>query len=69
MRKLTPIDQQEYRALEEKERRRHAQAMKRLDERRQLFQSTCPHKDTGFVPDPSGNNDSYYECNVCGKIL
>ena len=69
MRELTPINQQEYRALEEKERRRHRQAIKRLDERRQLFQSTCPHKHTGFVPDPSGNNDSYYECNVCGKIL
>ena len=70
MRKLTPISQKDWRVLEEKERLRHRRAMARLDARRALFQSTCcPHKNTGFIPDPSGNNDSYYECIDCGKVL
>ena len=27
----------------------------------------CSHEDKTYNPDPSGNNDSYYHCNVCGK--
>lgn len=26
----------------------------------------CKHSDSVFVPDPSGNNDSYYRCSICG---
>jgi len=32
-------------------------------------QEKCPHKSITFHPDPSGNNDSYYECNRCGKEI
>lgn len=29
----------------------------------------CPHESTEYHPDPSGNNDSWSECLVCGKTL
>ena len=30
------------------------------------LQNLCEHKETKYVPDASGNNDSYYYCLVCG---
>ena len=30
-------------------------------------QAVCKHEKTTYHPDPSGNNDSYTECDVCGK--
>ena len=30
-------------------------------------QELCPHSRVSFYNDPSGNNDSFYECNVCSK--
>lgn len=32
-------------------------------------QLTCKHEKTTYYPDPSGNNDSWTECNICGKEL
>jgi len=32
-------------------------------------QTKCNHPKTTFHPDPSGNNDSYRECSVCGKEI
>jgi hypothetical protein len=32
-------------------------------------QKKCPHTKTTYHPDPSGNNDSYSECDVCGIQL
>lgn len=32
-------------------------------------QSKCGHPKTTYYPDPSGNNDSRIECDVCGKEL
>lgn len=29
----------------------------------------CSHSDVSFHGDPSGNNDSHRECEICGKIL
>jgi hypothetical protein len=29
----------------------------------------CPHYTTTYHPDPSGNNDSWRECDICGKDL
>lgn len=40
-----------------------------LDKRLRKVQEECPHLTSTFTPDPSGNNDSYYTCNICGKIL
>lgn len=27
----------------------------------------CTHPTTTYFPDPSGNNDSYTQCDVCGR--
>lgn len=32
-------------------------------------QKKCPHKETVYHPDPSGNNDSWHECTRCGDSL
>jgi len=32
-------------------------------------QKKCTHPHTTYHPDPSGNNDSYTECDICGAIL
>lgn len=31
------------------------------------LQRHCPH-DYLYHPDPSGNNDSFYECTACGHV-
>jgi hypothetical protein len=31
--------------------------------------NSCQHELTTYYPDPSGNNDSYTECNICGAEL
>lgn len=34
------------------------------------FQSCCPHSQGSiFHEDPSGNNDSWNECKLCGKAI
>ena len=30
-------------------------------------QERCPHVEVEYIPDPSGNNDSYHRCLTCGK--
>ena len=42
-------------------------AMQLLRERIALLQSECDHPSVTYQPDPSGNNDSSMECDVCGK--
>jgi hypothetical protein len=32
-------------------------------------QMECQHGKTTYHPDPSGNNDSYTECDLCGKEI
>lgn len=64
-----PLTHAQWRLAVEQERARHARVMKRLDQRLALCQASCPHKVCGFVPDPSGNNDSYYECDHCGAHI
>ncbi len=34
-----------------------------------ISQKSCDHFETSFYPDASGNNDSYRQCDLCGKIL
>ncbi len=34
-----------------------------------IAQQQCKHEKTTYHPDPSGNNDSYTECDVCGMEL
>ncbi len=56
--------------------RDYCQYLQRLEENRKWaneklreIQAKCPHEKTEFVPDASGNNDSYYECVVCRAPL
>ena len=40
-----------------------------LKEKLREEQKKCKHSKTTFHPDPSGNNDSFTECDVCGKEI
>lgn len=51
------------------ENERHNEAVKHLQDGIRKMQGMCKHQDTTYHPDPSGNNDSYTECNICGKSL
>lgn len=31
------------------------------------IENECDHFDIKYLPDPSGNSDSSYECRICGK--
>lgn len=31
------------------------------------LRAICPHNKTTFHSDPSGNNDSFFSCENCGK--
>lgn len=33
------------------------------------LRAQCKHENTSFESDPSGNNDSYHQCDDCGKEL
>lgn len=33
------------------------------------LQASCPHLESSFYGDPSGNNDSYYQCDLCRRVL
>jgi hypothetical protein len=41
-------------------------AMKELDENISEVRKLCSHSSTTYHPDPSGNNDSCYTCDICG---
>jgi len=64
-----PINKQQYDNLVERELTRSRNARRTLKDRLLAFQITCLHKNTKYVPDASGNNDSYTECIECGKEL
>lgn len=51
---------------EHEEAKRHEATVKDLRIRLGLIRKRCPHPTTTYHPDPSGNSDSYYECNLCG---
>lgn len=40
--------------------------VERLHAERRKLAMRCPH-DWKYHPDPSGNNDSHYICDVCGR--
>lgn len=49
---------------------------KEFDQKREALRQTlrnaqklCKHENATYHPDPSGNNDSYIECNECGKRM
>lgn len=52
-----------------KENLRHLEELKKLNGAIATLQGTCDHPDTQRHSDPSGNNDSWKECLICGKEL
>ena len=48
------------------EENRHTEAIKELERRRAEVRRNCPHAVTTYIPDASGNNDSWYQCSICG---
>jgi len=49
--------------------RQYETTLKMLDEDLTVLRARCPHLETIYHPDASGNNDSWDECNLCGKEL
>ncbi len=41
----------------------------KLQKEKLLIQKECKHYSKTYYPDASGNNDSYTECDVCGKRI
>ncbi len=48
---------------------KHRSDIKELKKHKTEIQAKCNHYSTTYYPDASGNNDSYTECDVCGKEL
>ncbi len=48
------------------ERNRHTQAIKEINLKVKAIQEKCCHWTRTYHPDPSGNNDSYHTCDICG---
>lgn len=63
-------DYKETRNLLWQERHREIlDAHERYTRRMKELQERCPHKETRYFPDASGNNDSWIECVDCNKEL
>ena len=43
--------------------------LKEIREQIRKIQKSCGHESKKYYPDASGNNDSYYICNICGTAL
>lgn len=43
--------------------------MDALNKKLAVVKSSCPHLVTSYHPDPSGNSDSYHECEHCEKTM
>ena len=41
--------------------------LEELSHRLKKIRDECPHHEVTYHPDPSGNNDSSYDCDLCGK--
>lgn len=60
------------RGIDEKSRKleeAHASKLSAMASERALIVDECDHVDVEYHPDASGNNDSRYECKICGKDL
>lgn len=51
------------------ENKRHEIKKKELNSDIKEFQKKCKHWDKTYHPDASGNNDSCYECMICGEYF
>jgi len=53
----------------EEENKKHEAKVKNVKQRMTELQERCKHWSKTYHPDPSGNSDSYYECDICGKCM
>lgn len=60
-------EKKEIERQEEVSRQRHADEKARLGILQIQLRSACPHLETTFYPDASGNSDSFRACDLCGK--
>jgi hypothetical protein len=51
------------------EKTNYEKKIKDLKDNIKDWQKKCQHWTRTYHPDPSGNNDSYYSCDICGKEL
>jgi hypothetical protein len=49
------------------EQNKYEKVVKDLKTNIKDYQKKCQHWTRTYHPDPSGNSDSFYECNICGK--
>jgi hypothetical protein len=51
----------------EKEEQSHRERIKSYKYLISLIRKNCNHTKTKYVPDASGNNDSFHYCLICGE--
>ena len=51
----------------DRENLRHEAAIRAYKEKLKAYREQCNHWTRTYYADPSGNNDSFYECDICGK--
>jgi hypothetical protein len=49
-------------------KKQYQDKLEEITSKQKLLYERCPHLNTKFHPDASGNNDSEYECLDCGKF-
>lgn len=63
------LELNKWKKTEEEENKRHADAIKEIQDAFKRLRARCSHLVRTFQCDPSGNNDSFHTCDICGKIL
>jgi hypothetical protein len=63
------LDLASHRQLIDKAREDHDRRVAGIEKDIARLRAYCPHYTTTYHPDPSGNNDSWRECDACGKEL
>jgi uncharacterized protein YukE len=48
---------------------RHEKRIDKIDREIASLRSRCSHRQRTWHGDPSGGNDSYYRCDICGKEM
>lgn len=62
--KLSELDK-----IKKAEMCRHSKAIQSIIAKRNDVENQCGHKVTKFYGDPSGGNDTWTQCQICGKSV
>jgi ribosome biogenesis GTPase A len=57
----------ENKRIKEEKRKEFEEFIHNLDSCRKSIQSGCDHPTFEYSGDPSGGNDSFHRCDICGK--